>query len=116
MTLITCDGREIPYPMRKNTEVQEVSLHQGPIPMPIQAEVHAIVESHMQTQNESDGPDKATFQRRPSFTPSIGSKDSDHETLINTVEVAAHFSQSSLHYSGKRLRGKVINLSLYYIN
>ena len=93
-----------------------MSSHQHPALMPIQAEVHAIVQSHMQTQNEPDDSDKATFQRRPSFTPSIGSKDSDHETLINTVEVAAHFSQSSLYYSGKRLRGKVINLLLYYIN
>ena len=79
--------------------------------VPIHSHVHAVVHSHMLTELEEGRGEGAkggaTVTRRPSFTPSIGSKNSDHEALMNTVEVAAYFSRSSLRYSKRRLRGLV---------
>lgn len=80
--------------------------------VPVHSHVHAVVHSHMLTELEEGRGGEgakggATVTRRPSLTPSIGSKNSDHEALMNTVEVAAYFSRSSLRYSKRRLRGLV---------
>ena len=103
LSIITCDGRHISYPWRKprGNLKQEVpvSLHS----VPTTAEIHSS-----DNKKENDQPSHSIINCRPSFTPSIGSHDSDHETLMNTVEFAAHISRSSFRYSKKRLKGKVL--------
>ena len=42
-----------------------------------------------------------------STSASIGSENSDHEAVMNTVEAAAYFTRTSLRYSKGRLRGMV---------
>lgn len=116
ITMITCDGRIIPYPYSTGELFHPFNTHNtttgigGLMSIPIQADVHAMVESNMRLEQERGDNNrhyKRDIFRRSSFTPSIGSKDSDHEALINTVEVAAHFSRSSFRYSKRRLKGVV---------
>lgn len=103
--MITCDGRSIPYPYGKGaTPKPTARVPSELISVPIQAEVHAMIESQRRSDEEKN---KSNLIRKPSFTPSIGSKDSNHDALVNTFEVANQFSRSSLQYSKRRLRGKV---------
>lgn len=102
--VITCDGRLIPLPYGKGQLSQAVPKE---LTIPVHAHVHAIVHSHMLTEEGRDEAEKTRMTRRPSLTPSIGSKNSDHEAVMNTVEVAAYFTRTSLRYSKRKLRGMV---------
>ena len=110
--IITCDGRIIDAPWKKE-ETQDTVL---PAPVSVVADVHHTVDRHMKDKSEKDALSSKTsavqVHRRPSFTPSLGSKDSDHETLVNTVEVAAYLGRSSLRYSSKKIKGKVCKTNL----
>ena len=105
INMITCDGRTVPYPYGKGaTPKPGGRVPSELISIPVQTEVQAMIESHSVVSEDS----RSKLLRKPSFTPSIGSKDSNHETLMNTFEVAQQFSRSSLRYSRRRLRGKVM--------
>lgn len=98
LSIVTCDGRLVPFHVRKRNvkSSQSVQQHLQAINRPVHvgSRVHEMVVS-----SEVHG--------RPSCTPSIGSRQSDHEAVINTVEMAAQISRSSFKYSGKRREGKV---------
>lgn len=107
LQIITCDGRVIDAPWKR----EDVSDNVLPGPMIVRADIHhTVMADEWQALEESafsGRPPAGEVHRRPSFTPSLGSKDSDHETLVNTVEVAAYLGHSSLRYSGKKIKGKV---------
>ncbi len=99
LSIVTCDGRYLPYHIRKKDfkssqsiqqHLQSISSH----PVRIDSRIRKIVDHEI--------------HRRPSYTPSIGSRHSDHESLINTVEMAAKIAgRNSFRYSNKKLEGKV---------
>ena len=105
--IITCDGRVIDAPWKKEG-TQDTALL---APVSIVAEVHhTVVKDEWQALERdalSSKTSVAQLHHRPNFTPSLGSKDADHETLVDTVEVAAYLRHNSLRYSSKKIKGKV---------
>ena len=109
LSIVTCDGRPVPYHVRRKDfkSSQSVQQHLDDIrSQPIRVadgRIHKIVDYE--------------FHRRPSYTPSVGSRQSDHDSFINTVEMAAKISnRSSFRYIDKKLEGKVTKVMVVECN
>lgn len=98
LAMVTCDGRQVPFHVRKkdvktSQSVQQHLQHLAKQPIHVDKRIHEVVKQEMVP--------KSNFER------SVGSRQSDQEAFVNTIEMAAQIGRSSFKYSNKRLQGKV---------
>lgn len=93
LAMVTCDGRQVPFHVRKRDVKSSLSVQQYLYNMIGDKRAHQVANEEMVPKSK--------------FTRSIGSLHSDQKTFADTVEKAAEIGRSSFKYSNKRLQGKV---------